>query len=71
MNVEGAEYDILPDLIENYDMNNIDIIHILFHNVVEGHAEKRDMIRVALSKTHNLEISYNWIFDRWVRKPTV
>jgi FkbM family methyltransferase len=71
MNVDGAEYDILPDLIENYDMNNIDIIHILFHNVVEGHTEKRDKIRVALSKTHNLEISYNWIFDRWVRKPKV
>lgn len=69
MNVEGAEYDILPDLIENYNMENVEIIQIFFHNVVEGYAEKRDKIREALSKTHTMDkkTSYDYIFERWVR----
>ena len=65
LNVEGAEYDILPDLIANYDMRKIDNIQIQFHQTVEGYSDKRDKIREGLSKTHTMDWCYDYIFENW------
>lgn len=65
LNVEGAEYEILPDLITNYDMQNITDIQIQFHNHVDDHQEKRNKIRELLSKTHYCSWNYDWIFENW------
>jgi FkbM family methyltransferase len=66
INVEGAEYEILPDLIQNYDMSKIRNIQIQFHQVVDGYAEKREKIQHDLAalgfvQTWNVE----WAFENW------
>lgn len=65
LNVEGAEYDILPDLINNYDMKRIDNIQIQFHTTVNDYANKRDDIRKGLLKTHWMNWNYDYIFESW------
>lgn len=65
LNVEGAEYDILPDLIMNFDMNRIENIQIQFHQTVDGYAAKREAIRRDLSKTHKMTWGYDYIFENW------
>ncbi len=68
LNVEGSEYNILPDLINNFDMKNIDNILIQFHNTVNDYKKKRDIIRKGLSKTHKMDWNYDYIFESWGRK---
>jgi FkbM family methyltransferase len=65
LNVEGAEYDILPDLIANFDMTKINDIQIQFHRNVPGYDEKRDVIRKGLSETHTMNWCYDYIFENW------
>ena len=67
-NVEGAEYIILPDLLENYDMTRIVNIQIGFHNHVQGHQQMRKDIQTNLSKTHSKTWGYDYIFENWERK---
>ena len=68
LNVEGSEYDILPDLINNFDMKKINYINIQFHNTVKDYVEKRDDIQKGLSKTHKLDWNYDFIHESWSRK---
>ena len=65
INIEGAEYDMLPDLIENFDMTKITNIQIQFHSVVPDYDKRRDDIRNALSKTHTMTWNYDYIFENW------
>jgi FkbM family methyltransferase len=65
LNVEGAEYGIMPDLLNNYDIKNITDIQIQFHTNVKNHEKKRDKIREQLAKTHYCSWNYDWIFENW------
>lgn len=65
LNVEGAEYDILSDLLQNYDMKTITDIQIQFHRNVKNYDKKRDEIRSKLSKTHIMTWNYDYIFENW------
>ena len=65
INVEGAEYDILPDLIDNYDMRKIKNLQIQFHTNVDNYDQKRNIIRESLSKTHSKTWDWNYIFENW------
>jgi FkbM family methyltransferase len=68
INVEGAEYHILPDLIKNFDMTKIKELQIQFHCNVDNYSKKRDDIREGLSKTHKCTWNYDYIFENWVLK---
>lgn len=65
LNIEGAEYDVLSDLIQEYDMKKIDHILIQFHRNVPKYDQKRDEIRASLSKTHLMAWNYDYIFECW------
>jgi FkbM family methyltransferase len=70
INAEGAEYNVLPDLIKNYGVEKIRDIQIQFHKTIDGkpieHArEKCDAIRKDLLKTHQLTYCYEWAFENW------
>ena len=70
INIEGAEYNVLPDLIQNFNMEHIQDIQIQFHKTVDGYSEKRDAIRVDLSETHTMNWCYDYIFENWTLKKT-
>ncbi len=65
INVEGAEYEIMNDLLANYDMRKIDNLQIQFHGNVDGYSEKRKNIRNGLMKTHHMTWNYDYIFENW------
>jgi len=65
INVEGAEYEIMNDLLNNYDMRKIDNLQIQFHCNVEGYAAMREEIRGILMSTHHMTWNYEYIFENW------
>jgi FkbM family methyltransferase len=66
LNIEGAEYLVLPDLIGNFDMKLIRNIQIQFHQNVPGYSEKRDAIRDALAKLGFVQTwNDEWVFENW------
>jgi FkbM family methyltransferase len=68
INVEGSEYDILPDLIGHYDMTSIRDIQIQFHSNVSGWRGRRNEIREYLAATHKCNWCYETIFENWTLK---
>lgn len=64
INVEGAEYLILENLIKNNLIKNIKNLQIQFH-IIEGHEEKYDDIVKFLSKTHNISWRYPFVWENW------
>lgn len=65
INTEGAEYQILPDLIQNYDMRKIKYILIAFHSNVKNYKEKILAIRKELEKTHRKIWGVDEVFESW------
>jgi hypothetical protein len=66
LNVEGAEYEILPDLIQNFDISNIMNIQIQFHQVVDDYTRKRDAIQRDLAALGFVQTwNYEWAFENW------
>lgn len=65
INVEGAEYEIMNDLLDNYDMRKINDLQIQFHVNVEGYAAMREDIRCRLMNTHYMTWNYDYIFENW------
>ena len=66
LNVEGAEYEILPDLIQNFDMSNIRNTQIQFHQVVDDYNRKREKIQHDLASLGFVQTwNYEWAFENW------
>jgi FkbM family methyltransferase len=68
INIEGGEFDILPELIRTDFVRNIDDIQVQFHNFVDDAIKKREHIRNGLSKTHNLSYDYYFVWENWRKK---
>ena len=69
INIEGSEYEVLPDLIKNYDISTIKNIQIQFHKTVPDYAQKRALIQQCLSSTHIQNWCYDWMYENWTAKP--
>jgi FkbM family methyltransferase len=68
INIEGSEYEILPELLAHYDIKKIRFIQIQFHNTVPDYASRRDAIRKELSKTHKCDWCYEYLYESWSLK---
>ena len=68
MNIEGAEYECLEALIESGMIGKIKHVLVQFHGVdndVESSVSKWATIAAHLSRTHNMDWSYPFIWERW------
>ena len=65
INIEGGEYEVLENLIENDLIKNIDNIQIQFHDFVSLAKEKREQIQNELSKTHYPDYNYPFVWESW------
>jgi FkbM family methyltransferase len=65
LNVEGAEYYILDDLIQSNLLPAINNIQVQFHEIDKNYNKKLDYIRAELNKTHRLTYQFNWIWENW------
>ena len=65
MNIEGAEYSVLPDLIETGQISKVKVLLIQFHKYSFQDNLNRSLIHQDLSKTHKMIFSYEWVWERW------
>ena len=68
INIEGGEYEILPEIVKSDFVKNIDNLQIQFHDFIENAEYKREEIREELSKTHVLTYDYYFIWENWKKK---
>jgi FkbM family methyltransferase len=68
INIEGGEYDLMPAFDQADWVKNINVFQIQFHLYSEADIAKRDAIRRTLSKTHNCDWEYPFVWEQWSLK---
>jgi len=68
INIEGEEYNLLNDLLDNNLISIIDNIQIQFHDFVPSAEEKMKSIQNKLSKTHKTTYQYPFVWENWELK---
>jgi len=68
MNIEGGEYAVLKRMLESKSIEKIQTLLIQFHNYGYEEQLARAEIRMAMSKTHTCEFSYEWLWEKWTLK---
>lgn len=71
VNIEGGEYDVLPQAINTGYVANIRFLQIQFHNFINGAEQKRAQIRNDLTRTHSEMWNYPFIWESWSRRENV
>jgi len=66
INIEGAEYPLLKDLIDNDLVSIFDNLQIQFH-MIDNYEEEYRYILEGLSKTHSITWKYPYIWENWKR----
>ena len=65
INIEGSEYDVLEDMLDNNTHLLVKSFQIQFHKNVPNYKIKREKIQHELSKTHKQAWNYNYVWERW------
>jgi FkbM family methyltransferase len=65
INIEAAEFDLLDDVIKEEKAFVFKNIQVQFHTFIPDCEERRDKIRKALSRTHELTYDYTFIWENW------
>lgn len=68
LNIEGAEYEVLEDLIENKMLSKINYLQIQFHEFAPDAHLRYKNIASELKKTHKLKYRYPYVWEAWVLK---
>ncbi len=68
INIEGGEYGLLENLIEEGYAKKIGNIQVQFHDFVPNAKERMNNIQKALSKTHRRTYSYEFVWENWKLK---
>lgn len=69
INVEGAEYEILENLLDAGIVPAITDLQIQFHDFVPNAPERRAKIRARLAPTHQTTYDYPFVWENWRRLP--
>lgn len=64
INIEGEEYDLLDDLINNNLIKLFQNIQIQFH-IVDEDTTRYDLVSKKLKITHNLTYNYPFVWENW------
>jgi len=65
LNIEGGEYGVLQQLIENGELNRFRSFLIQFHCQPEGWSESYQKIIASLQVTHQQAWCYPMVWERW------
>jgi FkbM family methyltransferase len=65
INIEGGEFDVLPELIKTNFINKITDLQVQFHTFADNAINRREEIRGLLSKTHSPTYDYWFIWENW------
>ncbi|MTI17627.1 FkbM family methyltransferase [Rhodobacteraceae bacterium RKSG542] len=67
INIEGGEYSLLPQLIQDEIVPSIDHLQIQFHEFIEGAHKLRSSIQQCLGRTHRCTWNYEFVWENWQR----
>jgi FkbM family methyltransferase len=65
INIEGGEYDVLPQVISSGFIGKTRFLQIQFHDFIEAAVQKRDAIRRDLARTHRESWNYPFVWESW------
>lgn len=65
INVEGSEYEILPELIKSNLIHKITNLLVQFHEINDNSKADRASIQSALQKSHKKTFDYEFIWESW------
>lgn len=68
INVEGAEYPILNELIKSGNISKIKNLQVQFHLFDNDKNNEYDNISKKLSETHELSWRFPFVWENWVLK---
>ena len=68
INIEGAEYELLEDLIGDGWIKQILDLQVQFHQFVPNAADRMHRIQRELARTHSLTFQYPFVWENWRRK---
>lgn len=71
INIEGAEYELLENLIQGDMVKRISNIQVQFHDVIPDASKRMAAIQDALSKSHFLTYQYRFVWENWEKKQGV
>ena len=69
VNIEGAEYDLLDDLIETGCVRTVRNLQVQFHDFVPEAQARMRAIQRRLAETHEPTWRYEFVWENWRRKP--
>ncbi|WP_445775285.1 FkbM family methyltransferase [Shewanella sp.] len=68
INIEGAEFPLLMHMIEELEVSIVGNFQVQFHQFVPGAEELRENISMELSKTHQRNWCYFFVWENWEKK---
>jgi len=68
INVEGAEYKILNELIDNKNIDKVDNIQVQFHLFDNSENDEYEKLSEKLSKTHEISWRFPFVWENWTLK---
>ena len=68
INIEGLEYDLLDNILDECLLDRIDNIQVQFHEFVPDALERMNMVRARLAETHVCVYQYPFVWESWTRK---
>jgi FkbM family methyltransferase len=68
MNIEGAEYDVLPALLDAGIVARSRFLLIQFHTV-GNYAANREALRARIAETHDEMWCYDFVWEAWRARP--
>jgi FkbM family methyltransferase len=71
INIEGSEFEVLNDLIENKLLDIFENIQVQFHEFVDDAASKRNKIREHLRKNHSETFLYEFVWENWKKNNNI
>ena len=67
VNIEGAEYELLEDLIGSGLIRRVENIQVQFHESLPDANERRAEIQAKLASSHKLTYCYPFVWENWRR----
>lgn len=68
INIEGGEFDLLDAIIDKGLQTKFGNFQIQFHKVEDDSIDRREKIHEELSKTHECNWNYPWVWENWQLK---
>jgi FkbM family methyltransferase len=66
INIEGAEYDVILQLIETGEIGKIRILIVQFHNQKLEDEYRRALVRQKLRGSHVEVFCFPWVWEKWI-----